>query len=72
LFAPERASRAATISLTAAAFDAIAATLPLGSVGFESEVDAKAKRAVWVAPAVAISSQPRAGPAKATATSSCG
>jgi hypothetical protein len=36
------------ISITPAAFDAIAATLPLGSVGFGPEVDAKGERAVWV------------------------
>jgi hypothetical protein len=30
------------ISITSAAFDAIAATLPLGSVGFESELNARA------------------------------
>ncbi|MBV8105496.1 MAG: hypothetical protein JO223_12905 [Hyphomicrobiales bacterium] len=41
------------ISLTPAAFDAIAATLPLGSVGFESELDAKGERSVWIDDAVA-------------------
>ena len=40
------------ISITTAAFEAIAATLPLGSVGFELEVDARGERLVWVETAV--------------------
>jgi hypothetical protein len=40
------------ISITSAAFDAIAATLPLGSVSFEREADAKGERTVWLAAAV--------------------
>jgi len=36
------------IAITTAAFDAIASTLPLGSVGFEPEVGAKGERLVWV------------------------
>ena len=40
------------ISITAAAFDAIAATLPLGSVGFERAPGAKGERIVWLDRAV--------------------
>ena len=36
------------IAITPAAFEAIASTLPLGSVGFEPEPDAKGERAVWI------------------------
>lgn len=36
------------ISITPAAFEAIAATLPLGSVGFEPKVDAQGQRLIWV------------------------
>jgi hypothetical protein len=32
------------ISISAAAFDAIAATLPVGSVGYEAETNAKGER----------------------------
>jgi hypothetical protein len=41
------------IAITAEAFEAITTTLPLGSVGFETEVDAKGERLVWVETAVA-------------------
>jgi hypothetical protein len=34
--------------LRAGAFDAIAATLPLGSVGYEREPDEKGERLIWV------------------------
>jgi hypothetical protein len=37
------------ISITSAAFEAIAATLPLGSVSFEREAGAKGERMVWLA-----------------------
>jgi hypothetical protein len=36
------------IAITAEAFDAIAATLPLGSVGYEPEIDAKGERLIWI------------------------
>jgi hypothetical protein len=36
------------IAITAEAFEAIAATLPLGSVGFEAEPDAEGRRFVWL------------------------
>ena len=36
------------IAITPAAFDAIAATLPLGSVGYEAERDAQGNCLVWL------------------------
>jgi len=38
------------IAITAEAFDAIAATLPLGSVGYERQADDKGQRFVWLEP----------------------
>ena len=38
------------IAVTAAAFEAISGTLPLGSVGFEREPDANGERLIWLAP----------------------
>jgi hypothetical protein len=40
------------IAISQAAFDAIASTMPLGSVGYENEVNAKGERYVWLAPNV--------------------
>ena len=39
-------------ALTQAAFDAIAATLPLGSVGYEDGTNEKGERLIWLAPHV--------------------
>jgi len=36
------------IAITAAAFDAIAGTLPLGSVAVEPEANTKGERTVWL------------------------
>ena len=36
------------IAITQAAFDALAATLPLGSVAYETELDAKGERLIWL------------------------
>jgi hypothetical protein len=36
------------IAVTPAAFDAIAATLPLGSAAHEAEVTAKGERLIWL------------------------
>jgi hypothetical protein len=36
------------LSITAAAFDAISATLPFGSVGFEREPDEQGGRMIWL------------------------
>jgi hypothetical protein len=40
------------IAITAKAFDAIAATLPLGSVGYEAQPNEKGERLVWLEAAV--------------------
>jgi hypothetical protein len=37
------------IAISQAAFDAIAATLPLGSVGYENETAERGERYVWLA-----------------------
>ena len=38
------------IAITPAAFSALAATLPLGSVAYEPELNAKGERLVWLEP----------------------
>jgi hypothetical protein len=40
------------IAVTPIAYDAIASTLPLGSVGYEAEPDEKGQRLIWVEAAV--------------------
>jgi hypothetical protein len=40
------------IAISEAAFDAIASTLPLGSVGYENATNERGERLVWLAPAV--------------------
>jgi hypothetical protein len=40
------------IAISQAAFDAIAATLPLGSVGFENKTDEHGQRLIWLDRAV--------------------
>jgi hypothetical protein len=40
------------ISISQAAFDAIASTLPLGSVGYENEVNECGERLIWLGPDV--------------------
>jgi hypothetical protein len=40
------------IAVTPIAFDAIASTLPLGSVGYEAEPHEKGQRLIWVEAAV--------------------
>jgi hypothetical protein len=47
-----RAPKMIRIAISQAAFEAIAATLPLGSVAFEAELDANGQRYVWLEPAV--------------------
>ncbi len=60
------------IAITPAAFDAIAATLSLGSLGFELEVTAKGERAIWVTTAVADRLSALRGLGKDIPTSSSG
>jgi hypothetical protein len=40
------------IAITPAAFEAIAATLPLGSVGYEKATNEKSERLIWLEPNV--------------------
>jgi hypothetical protein len=40
------------IAISQAAFDALAATLPLGSVGYENQTNERGERLVWLAPTV--------------------
>ena len=40
------------IAITTEAFEAIARTLPLGSVGYEAEANERGERYVWLAAAV--------------------
>jgi hypothetical protein len=40
------------IAITPAAFEAIAATLPLGSVGYENATNEKGERLIWLEPNV--------------------
>jgi hypothetical protein len=40
------------IAITQAAFEAIAKTLPLGSVGYENEFNEKGERLIWLEPNV--------------------
>jgi hypothetical protein len=38
------------IAITQAAFEAIAATLPLGSVGYENATNERGERLIWLEP----------------------
>jgi hypothetical protein len=40
------------IAISEAAFEAIARTLPLGSVGYENKTNAKGERLIWLDPTV--------------------
>jgi hypothetical protein len=40
------------IAITQEAFDAIVATMSLGSVGFENEINDNGERLIWLEPAV--------------------
>jgi hypothetical protein len=40
------------ITITAAAFDAVVATLPIGSVGYENATNDRGERYVWLEPYV--------------------
>jgi hypothetical protein len=40
------------IAISQAAFEAIAKTLPLGSVGYENKVNEKSERLIWLDPSV--------------------
>ena len=65
----ETHARMVRIAITQAAFDAIAKTLPLGSVGFENAVNEKGERLIWLDPGVVDRLRAmRAPPARAIAT----
>ena len=55
------------IAISQAAFDAIAATLPLGSVGYEDGTNEKGERLIWLAPHVLNRLRAMRGPERATA-----
>jgi hypothetical protein len=42
-----------SIAITQAAYDAICATLPLGSVGYEAEANERGERVIWLEDAMA-------------------
>ena len=50
--AKRRRQRMIRIAITLAAFEAIAATLPLGSVSYENHVNERGERYVWLPPDV--------------------
>jgi hypothetical protein len=50
--AKRRRQRVIRIAITAAAFEAIARTLPLGSVGYENKTDEQGNRLIWLDRAV--------------------
>ena len=56
------------ISITEAAFEAIAATLPLGSVGYENATNERGERLIWLDHAVVARLGPCAVRGRATAT----
>ena len=56
------------ITITQAAFDAIAATLPLGSVTYENHVNERGERYVWLPPNVIDRLKAMRRPARAIAT----
>ena len=49
------------IAISAEAFEAIAQTLPLGSVGYENEINERGERLIWLDRAVVAVSGPCAG-----------
>ena len=55
------------ISITRAAFEAIASTLPLGSVGYENKTNERGERFIWLDHAVVSRLRAMRGRAKASA-----
>ena len=47
---PDKRRRMIRIAITPAAFDAIAATLPFGSVGYENATNERGERLIWLPP----------------------
>ena len=56
------------IAITQAAFDAIAKTLPLGSVGYENKINEKGERLIWLESSVVERLRAMRGLARAGAT----
>jgi hypothetical protein len=56
------------IAITPAAFDAVAATLRVGSVAFEPHLNEKGERLIWVEAFAVDRLRLCAGPARVTAT----
>ena len=56
------------IAITAVAFDAISRSLPIGSIEYEAEVNAKGERLIWLRGGGPTGSTPCAARARATAT----
>jgi hypothetical protein len=56
------------ITITQAAFDAIARTMPFGSVNLEAGVDDNGERLIWLPRAVVDRLRSLRAPARATAT----
>jgi hypothetical protein len=52
------------IAISQAAFDAIAATLPLGSVSYEAEANERGERLIWLEDAMADRLGATLGPGK--------
>jgi hypothetical protein len=52
-----------SIAITVEAYDAIAATLPLGSVGYENKTDEDGRRLIWLDPTVVNRLPAMRGPA---------
>jgi hypothetical protein len=50
------------IAISQAAFDAIVATLPLGSVGYENATNDKGERLIWLEPGVVDRLRAQRGP----------
>jgi hypothetical protein len=60
------------VAITQAAFDAIAATLPLGSVAYEPAVEEGGLRYIWLEARWLDRLKSYRGPGRVLATSSCG
>jgi hypothetical protein len=56
------------IAISKAAFEALASTLPLGSVGFETELSSAGERWIWLETAVVQRLKALRGPGESTAT----
>ena len=54
------------VAISQAAFDALASTLPLGSVGYENKTDEQGQRLIWLDRAATTGYAPCAGRATAT------